>query len=179
MQSFRGTGARGQRLRSRVQLPAAHDVPQNVLAALRATDPMLDAYIKPDGEVWILQYQPERERIATGRAELAEARGDSFQEPMYAAHLMAQGFWLLGSLPYVEGTSAGAAVALAQRVLYATEVQVRTTMRRRRGEADGTAHSAVRTAVIRDRIRSSARGDWAHAYRGRKTFGYGRSRAIG
>lgn len=167
-------------VRSRVDLPMAYWPAGVVLRALRALDPNLDQYFLPDGRCWILHRQENRERIQAGRAELLDAKVMGWQEPMYTASLMAQGFWLVGEVPFWEGRSAGACVTLAQRVLYATEEQVRENMRRRRAVADSSAQAEERARVIRDRIASSARSDWARTYRGRRYFSYeGTKRATG
>lgn len=170
--AFRGpTRGSAPRVRSRVPLPAVVDFPQPVLRALRLLDPMLDGYVLPDGRVWILQLVPDRARILEGRKLLLAMKEDHDQwEPAYAASLMAEGFWLLGELPFLEGTSAGAAVRLASKVLNVTQDKLNKTMRARRSEADSSEAAERMRSVLSDRIRSSARSDWARSFRARRTF---------
>ena len=159
------------RCRTRVPLPAAVDFPLEVLRALRHLDPMLDGYILPDGRVWILQLVPDRARIIEGRKLLVELKEDNDQrEPAYMASLMAEGFKLIDEMSFQEGTSAGAAVRRASEVLHATQDEVNQAMRARRSVADSSANAVKMHATLSDRIRSSARGDWARQWRGRRTF---------
>jgi len=160
----------GHRVRTRVALPAVLDFPQDVLRALRLLEPGLDGYILPDGRVWILQLVPNRARIEEGRRQMATLRLEDLGMPDRQTLLMAEGFWLVAELPYLEGTSAGAAVTAAQRALYATDAQVEATYRANRAEADHTNARRRMVDTLRDRIRSSARSDWARTWRGRRTF---------
>jgi hypothetical protein len=156
-----------------VPLPAVVDFPVDVLRALRALDPMLDGYVLPDGRVWILQLVPDRARIVEGRRLLLAMKEDHDQwEPAYSASLMAEGFWLLGELPFREGTSAGAAVRLASTVLNVTEQKLAQTMRARRSEADSSQAAVRMRDTLSDRIRSSAKSDWARSFRARRTFSH-------
>lgn len=167
--------ARGRvpRVRSRVSLPAVVDYPEAALRALRLLDPMLDGYVLPGGRVWILQLVPDRARIIEGRKLLQAMKEDQDQnEPAYAAHLMAEGFWLVGELPFLEGTSAGGAVRLAGTVLNVTQDQLNKTMRGRRAEADSSEAAVRMKATLSDRIRSSAKSDWARSFRARRTFSH-------
>lgn len=176
---------RGARVRTRVQMPAVVDVPVDVLRILRGLDDTLDLYVLPaladvaddddfsihGPRVWMLLKNDKPSRIDAGRLELAEARREHDQdEPLYSAHLMAQGFELLGEYDYRHGTSAGYLTAQAQRKLYATEAQLRATMQRRREEADGTEHKRRARGVMRDRVISGAAQDWARAFKGRRVF---------
>lgn len=165
-----GTPRAKVHVRSRVPIPAVVEPPRELLRALRELDKGLDVFILPDGRVWLLQYQENRHRQAEGRKLLALARaeGDYFEE--FAPLLMAHGFALLSEEDYQHGTSVGYMVARAQRVLYATESEVRQEMRKRRRFADNTTQAEIREMVIRERIRAHATSDWSWAHRGRKSF---------
>jgi hypothetical protein len=165
--------------RSRIALPSAHDVPPDVLRALWALDPRLDAYILPDGRVWLLLYEADRGRIAEGRKMLEREKAEGTDEcrhPFVTARLMADGWSLLDELPYHRGTSAGAMVKLAQQALYRNEDTLKAQERDLRSIADSTRAAERRAAVISERIRSSSRSDWAWAYRGRRHFTGGLAR---
>lgn len=151
-------------------LPAVVDAPVDVLRVLRGFNSALDLYVLPDGRVWLLWQSMKPARIQAGRDELFEAKLEGFDEPMYSASLMAQGFEQLGEYPFFFGMSAGAMLAIAQEKLYATERQIVAAMARRRSKADGTDHKARAVATMRDRVTSGARSDHAWAYRGRRSF---------
>ena len=178
MAIFQRQERRGARVTTRVPLPAVVDFPAPTLRALRLLDPMLDGYVLPHGEVWIVQQVPDRERIIEGRKGMLDAKVVGVPADC-ASVLMAEGFWLVGTLPFLEGTSAGGAVRLAQQVLNATEEQVKATMRTRRAYADSTTQRETMYKVLSDRIRSSARSDWARSWRGRLTFSHRGSYAAG
>lgn len=169
---FSRQGARrpSGRLCTRVALPAVVDFPLDVLRALRALDPMLDGYVMPDGRVWILHLEPNRQRIQTGRNEMRVFKEEDLGMPLVSSLLSAEGFWLVADLPYHEGTSAGAAVRAASLALHATAEQVEARKRLIRAEVDNTNARERMVATIRDRIRSSAKSDWARTWRGRRTF---------
>lgn len=160
---------RGGRIRSRVTLPAVLDFPIPVLRALREVDPMLDGYILPDGRVWILQLVPNRGRIAEGRKGMIDAKELELM-PERQTILMAEGFWLVAELPFHEGTSAGAAVAVAQRVLNVSDERLAQTMAERRNYADSTTQRQTMVKTLKDRIRSDSKSDWKRSFRARRTF---------
>lgn len=165
----------GVRYRTRVALPAVVDVPEDVLRALREFNDALDAYVLPDGRVWLLIYEPDKPRIREGQKQLLQAKMLGDTEDLESALLMADGWSLLGELPYHEGTSAGAMLRHAQMTLYATRKQIEADQLRRKLIADGTAHREKATALLLDRVRSGAQADWAKVYRGRQQFSYSRS----
>ncbi len=157
--------------RSRVALPAVVDIPVELLRAVRSQDDALDLYPLPDGRVWLLLKSDKLTRIHSGRQELTQARVESDQnEPLYAAHLMAQGFEQLGEYPWFLGMSAGFLLDQAQRKLYATEREIRERMQQLRHVSDGSAHKERARAVMRERVVLGARDDYAMAFRGRKSF---------
>lgn len=169
-----GRGFSSTRVRSRVQLGSIYEPPQHVLRVLRQLDDSLDLFVLPDARaVWLLQMVPDRARIIEGRKQLEVARAEGFDEPMFAEQLMAQGFCQLSEDTYLHGHSAGFMEQRAQRVLYATETELREEMKKRRAFADSSHQETVVRAILSDRIRSNARGDWARTYRGRRYFGYG------
>lgn len=168
----RREGSGSSRVRSRVQVGSINQFPEHVLRDLRLLDDTLDGFILPDGRVWLLQLEPGKPRIYEGRKALANARAEGFDEPMFAEQLMAQGFCRLAEEPFHLGTSAGYMTKIAQRAIYATREEIEQTMLLRRAEADGTMQAVHMHQVLSDRIRSSAKGDWARTYRGRRTFGY-------
>lgn len=176
----RRRNARRSSSRTRVTLPAVVDAPSATLVALRTLDPRLDLYPLPHGVVWLLRKTDHPARIHAGRKLLAlfrEDNGNVAAEPMYTEHLMAEGFELLSEHVWHEGWSAGAMLARAQRVLYATAAQVEADMRERRAVADSSRHAEERTRVIRERIRSGSRWDHARTYRGGKMFAFSHGRA--
>ncbi len=170
-QWWRGTGRTlGRTLRSRVTLPAVGQVPSEVLQALREFHPDLDTYVLPDGRVWLLKYEPGQPRIREGQKLLQQAKELDEYSDLEAAHLMAEGWSLLGELSYHEGTSVGAMLQHAQMTLYATAPQIEADQRRRKLMADGTTGREAAAALMLDRVQAFAKTDHARAFRGRKLF---------
>lgn len=168
-----GRPVRGKgRVVSRVTLPAVVDPPEDVLRALRELSEDLDMYVLPDGRVWLLKYEANKPRIREGRKILAQARELDDYGDLESAHLMAEGWSLLGEFSYVEGTSVGAMMQHAQMTLYATEQEIEADARRIKRIADGTVSRERGAALTRERIRAFAKTDWARTYRGRKVFDY-------
>lgn len=167
-----GDGGSKSAPRSRVRLPAAHDVPPDILRALWALNPSLDVYILPDGRVWLLLHEEERARIQVGREMLAQSKSDGIDEckyPYVTARLMADGWSMLDEIPY-RRLSAGVLEQLAQRALYRRDHERRALERELLSVADSTRQAERRAAVISERIRAEARSDWKWAARGRRHF---------
>jgi hypothetical protein len=156
--------------RSRVALPAVVDIPPGVLESLRGEDERFDAYVLPDGRVWLLFKSDRPARVLSGRKELASARDEGFGEPMYAASLMAQGFELIEEFPTVLGMSAGFMRRIAHEWNHLSEAEVRRRSAIRRALSDGTAHKARARAVMEERVRLEGRSDYAWAFKGRRSY---------
>lgn len=161
-----------RRVHSRVTLPAVVDVPSEVLAALREFNDDLDVYILPDGRVWLLKREADKPRIKEGQKLLQQAKDLGDYSDLEAAHLMAEGWSLLGELTFHEGTSVGAMLRHAQMTLYATTKQIEADQLRRKLIADGTTGRMEAAALMVDRVQSFAKSDHARAYRGRQVFSY-------
>ena len=157
-------------VRTRVTLPAVVDVPRETVRILRQQDHRLDLYPLPDGRVWLLLKSDVPARIASGRTDLWAGKVEAFDEPMYSASLMAQGFELIGEFSWAEGMSAGYLLRVAQEALYMTERARREVHAARRARSDGTAHLVRAKHVMTERVRLGARSDFAWAYRGRRSF---------
>ena len=162
-----------RRVYTRVQMPTVHEVPQYLLTALRAVNDDLDVYFIRGGDAWLLQRQENTARIQEGRLMLVRDREDDlerFNELNVSAHLMAQGFALLGITDFQRGMSAGFMVGLAQSVLHKTRVDMERENAELRSIADSSAQAEAGAALIRDRIRSNAKSDWDRVYRGKRHF---------
>ena len=169
---WRGFGGRGgvRAPRTRVVLPVAHDLPAGLLPALRLVDPMLDAYVLRDGNLWILQQQPNRGRIQAGREILTLERTDQLEDYLglnVEAHLMAQGFALIGHLAPHE-FSIDRAVESAQRTLGRSEADMEYERLRIKLASDPAKKHEQRRLWFRERLAAEGRGLWAWAYRGRR-----------
>lgn len=156
--------------RTRVILPGVVDVPADVLRSLRAQDERFDLYVLPDGRVWLLFKSDKASRIDAGRLELGAAKAEGFQEPMYAASLMAQGFELIEEVPYGPGLSAGFLLTMAQDWTYLTEAEIRARSKARREKSDGTEHKRRARAMMRERVVLGGKSDYAWAFQGRRSF---------
>ena len=163
-----------RRVRTRVtNMPTVHEVPYSLLWALRELDPNLDVYFVAGGDAWLLQYQEHKPRIQEGRLMLLQDQTEALADYVgfnVAAHLMVQGFALLGIEPYQRGISTGCMTTLAQRVLYKTNNTLNQEHRTVRAIADSSAQAEQRAAVIRDRISSNAKSDWQYAFAGKRHF---------
>lgn len=154
--------------RSRVLLPSVMAVPGDVLRTLRQFHPDLDAYAFPD-RVWLLKYEENKGRILEGRKALFMAKLEGDYGDLESAHLMAEGWSLMGELPLHEGMSAGAMLRHAQMTLYATPKQIEEDHTRRRRIADGTEQRRLAIERVRERLYGDTRFDHSYAYRGRRT----------
>lgn len=157
--------------RTRVRLPAVTQVPGEVLRVLRQFHPDLDAYAFPD-RVWLLKHEEDKGRIFEGRKALAMAKADGDYGDLESANLMAEGWSLLGELPYNQGMSIGAMLEHAQMTLYATPRQIEADHTRRRQIADGTVRRNLAVERVRSRLYSDASFDHRYAFRGRHSVGY-------
>jgi hypothetical protein len=162
--------------RTRVRLPSVGEIPADVLRVLRAFNHDLDAYMLPDGRVWLLKYEENKGRILEGRKMLFVAKQEGDYAQLETAHLMAEGWSLLGELSFQEGTSAGAMLRHAQMTLYATPRQIEEDHRRRKEISDGTDMIRKARAAIAERLTSNATFDHSYAFKGRKSFDYHRAR---
>jgi hypothetical protein len=129
----------------------------------------LDAYVLSDGRVWLLKHEEGKARILEGRKALFMAKMEGDYGDLESAHLMAEGWSLLGELPYLEGMSAGAMLRHAQMTLYATSKMVEEDHTRRRRIADGTEQRRLAVERVRERIHGDSKFDHSFAYRGRRT----------
>lgn len=154
--------------RSRVQLPAPFAVPGEVLRTLREFNQDLDAYAFHD-RVWLLKFEENKGRIFEGRKALFMAKMEGDYGDLESAHLMAEGWSLLGELPYKEGMSAGAMLQHAQMTLYASPKMIEEDHTRRRRIADGTEQRRLAVERVRSRLYGDTRFDHSFAYRGRRT----------
>lgn len=146
-------------------------LPADVLRVIRQFNGDLDAYVFAD-KVWLLKYEENKGRIMEGRKALFMAKQEGDYGDLESAHLMAEGWSLLGELPYQHGMSAGAMLEHAQMTLYATPKQIEEDHTRRRKIADGTERTRIAVERVRSRLHSDASFDHAYAFRGRKSMGY-------
>lgn len=161
--------------RSRVVLPAVGQVPGDLLRVLRQFHPDLDAYAFHD-RVWLLKHEENKGRIFEGRKALFMAKQEGYATELESAHLMAEGWSLLGELPYHEGMSVGAMLEHAQMTLYSTPKMVEDDHTRRRKIADGTVKRALAIQRVKERLYGDTKFDHAFAYRGRTSMGYNGTR---
>lgn len=162
--------------RTRVRLPAVTHVSGEVLRTLREFHQDLDAYVLPDGKVWLLKWEEGKERVLEGRKILHYAKNDGDYADLETAHLMSEGWSLLGELPFHAGISASAMLNHAQMTLYATPKQIEEDHARRRRHADGTVKRELALQRARERLHGDAHFDHSYAYRGRLSFGYNHAR---
>lgn len=155
--------------RTRVRLPAVVDVPGDVLRTLRQFHRDLDAYVLPNGNVWLLKWEENKGRVLEGRKLLASSRAEGDYSDLETAHLMSEGWSLLGELPYYAGISASAMLNHAQMTLYATPRMVEEDHTRRRRIADGTTKLALSLERVKERLYGDTKFDHSFAYRGRRT----------
>lgn len=156
--------------RTRVTLPAVVDLPVDVLRTLRQFNDDLDGYVHTDGRVWLLKYEAGKPRIREAQKTLWKAKQEGDYSELQAALLGAEGWSLLGELPYHEGTSVGAMLQHAQMTLYATDKEIEADNRRRFLIANGTTGRENAAKLMLDRVHAYAKTDWARAFRGRQVF---------
>jgi hypothetical protein len=130
-------------------------------------------FVLPDGRVWMLHLEPNRERILCARQAIYTARKEQIDEgePMFAERLMLEGFCRWSEDPFAQGNSPGFMFQRAQRLYYATQKEIEDEMRVRRAHADGTTQAIAIVNILSQRIRADARFDQARVGRNAKQFG--------
>lgn len=151
-------------VRSRIDfLPTFHAAHESVLIRLHEMHPDLDYYAPPGGRVMLLQHQPGKPRIETGRRTLKKgSRAKRFNpDPLLNLH----GWALLADLPY-RSLYDGSFLARAHRVINATPDDVKAA----EAAALIDQESEAFAAAVRDRLGGEGRSDHAILFRKRKSF---------
>lgn len=155
--------------RSRVPVPSV--VPQHpeILGRLRAMHSQFDYYVEQDGTVLLLWQDQFAERVQAGRTQLllAKAHPELFLDTL-DARLLEAGFSIAWEGPN-HALWSGLLFIRAAEFLRRTRKQAQDRHREELREADGTAADERAVEIMRDRIYSESKSDFAILFKGRRT----------
>lgn len=151
----------------------------DILRRLRELHSEFDYYVEQDGTVLLLWRDQFAERVQAGRTqlELAKKNPELFLTTL-DAHLLAAGYSIAWEGPN-HALWSGLLFLRARQFLQRTYKQAMDIHREELREADGTAADERAMAVMRDRIYSESKSDFAILFKGRRTVSGRMHRAPG